>query len=123
MLDKNNESDYHYRIILTYEVPYNVLESTEPDKLSARETLYERLSSLVSEDRYDKFFVKLSMYQRKDSFNYLITFEAYFLSTVGLPMEEYVEASKIKEAAKKELEEYFNSMDCDFKQINLKILL
>ena len=122
-MKKNDEGDYHYRIILTYEVPYNVLESTDPDKLTARENLYENLAKMVPESRYDKFFVKLSMYQRKDSFNFLVTYEAYFMSTVGLPMEEWVEADEIKKAAKKELEEYFNSMDCDFKQLNIKVLL
>lgn len=122
-MNKINGCDYHYRIILTYELPYNIFESTDPDRLCARENLYERLANLVPEERYDKFFVKLSMYQRKDSFNYLVTYEAYFMSTVGLPMEEWVEADEIRKIAKKELEEYFNSLDCDFKQVNIKVLL
>ena len=45
------------------------------------------------------------------------------MTTVGLPMEEWVEADEIKEKAKKELEDYFNSMDCDFKQLNIQTLL
>ena len=122
-MNKNSDSDLHYRPLLTYEVPYNVLESNDPNKLGARENLYERLTEMIPSTRYDKFFVKLSMYQRKDSFNYLVTYEAYFMTTVGLPMEEWVEADEIKEKAKKELEDYFNSMDCDFKQLNIQTLL
>ena len=38
-------------------------------------------------------------------------------------MEEYVEAEKLKEKVKTELETFFNSLDCEFKQLTLKILL
>ena len=63
------------------------------------------------------------MYQLKDTFNFVITYEAFFRSTVGLPMEEYVEATELKNKAKTELEAFFNSMDCDYKQLNIKTLL
>jgi hypothetical protein len=63
------------------------------------------------------------MYQRKDTFNYIITYEAFFRSENGLPMEEYTKADDIKKEAKKELETFFTSLDCDFKQLTIKTLL
>jgi hypothetical protein len=38
-------------------------------------------------------------------------------------MEEYVSARELKDLIKKELEEFFNSVDCEYKQINIKTLL
>lgn len=38
-------------------------------------------------------------------------------------MQEYVGAEEIKEKAKKELENFFESVDCDYKQLNIKTLL
>lgn len=119
----NNENDYFYKIVLAYEIPYNVLDSNDPDVVSVRENLYENLTKMVPEPRYDKFSTKLCLYQRKDTFNYIVEYTAFFMSTVGLPMEEYVEAEKLKEKVKTELETFFNSLDCEFKQLTLKILL
>jgi hypothetical protein len=123
MIGKDNDCSYFYKIILSYEVPYNVLDSTEPEKVQARENLYGKLTKMVPEDEYDKFYVKLCMYQRKDTFNYIITYEAFFRSENGLPMEEYTKADDIKKEAKKELETFFTSLDCDFKQLTIKTLL
>ena len=122
-MNKNNENDYYYKIMLAYEIPYNVLDTDESAKVQARENLYTALGEIVPETRYEKFSVKLTMYQLKDTFNFVITYEAFFRSTVGLPMEEYVEATKLKNKAKTELEAFFNSMDCDYKQLNIKTLL
>ena len=119
----NNENDYFYKIVLAYEIPYNVLDSNDPDVVSVRENLYENLTKMVPEPRYDKFSTKLCLHQRKDTFNYIVEYTAFFMSTVGLPMEEYVEAEKLKEKVKIELETFFNSLDCEFKQLTLKILL
>jgi hypothetical protein len=55
--------------------------------------------------------------------NYIVTFKAFFRSTDGLPMEEYCEARDLKDNAKKELENFFSSVDCDYKQLNIKSLL
>ena len=118
-----NENDYYYKIMLAYEIPYNVLDTDESAKVQARENLYTALGEIVPETRYEKFSVKLTMYQLKDTFNFVITYEAFFRSTVGLPMEEYVEATELKNKAKTELEAFFNSMDCDYKQLNIKTLL
>jgi hypothetical protein len=38
----------------------------------------------------------------------------------GLPMEVYVCARDIKEGVQQELEDFFDSVDCEFKQINIK---
>ena len=35
----NNENDYFYKIVLAYEIPYNVLDSNDPDVVSIRENL------------------------------------------------------------------------------------
>jgi hypothetical protein len=122
-MNKNNDNNYYYRIVLAYEIPYNVLDSNTQDKVQARETLYDTLSNMVPEDKYEKFSVKLVLFQLDDTFNYIVTYEAFFRSTIGLPMEEWVEADEIKKKAKKELEAFFSSMDCDYKQINIKTLL
>lgn len=122
-MNKNSDNDYYYRIVLAYEIPYNVLESNTPDKVQARENLYDTLGNMVPEDKYEKFSAKLVLFQLKDTFNYIVTYEAFFRSTVGLPMEEWVEADEIKQKAKTEIETFFSAMDCDYKQINIKTLL
>ena len=61
----NNENDYFYKIVLAYEIPYNVLDSNDPDVVSVRENLYENLTKMVPEPRYDKFSTKLCLYQKR----------------------------------------------------------
>lgn len=124
-MNKNNDNDYYYRIVLAYEIPYNVLDNNNntADKVQARENLYDTLGNMVPEDKYEKFSVKLALFQLKDTFNYIVTYEAFFRSTAGLPMEEWVEADEIKQKAKVEIETFFSAMDCDYKQINIKTLL
>lgn len=115
-------NENYFKITLSYEIPYNVLDSQDPDVISARNTLYESLSKCIPE-RYDKFFVKLVLHQVKDTYNYLVTYDAFFRSTGDLPMEEYVEARDLKDSIKKEIEEFFSSVDCDYRQINIKTLV
>ena len=38
-------------------------------------------------------------------------------------MEEYVAARDLKDKIREEMEEFFNSVDCEYKQINIKTLL
>lgn len=121
-MNKNNDS-YYYKIVLAYEIPYNVLDSNDPDKILARENLYQAITKIIPTNKYDKFSVKLMLFQLKDTFNYVVMFDSFFRSTEGLPMSEYTEASKIKQAAKDELEKYFNSLDCDYKPLNIITLL
>lgn len=116
-------NDNYYKIILSYEIPYNILDSNDPDIMKARDILYEKLKNIIPDDKYEKFSVKLVLYQLKDNYNYLVTYESFFRSTTGLPMEEYVEARDLKDAVRAELENFFNSVDCDFKQLNIKSLL
>ena len=98
----NKSNDYYYKIVLSYEIPINILDSQDQDKVQAREILYETLKNLVPEDKYEKFSVKLVLHQLKDTFNYLVTYEAFFRSTSGLPMQEYVGAKrKSKEGIRK----------------------
>jgi len=122
MTHMENSINY-YKIIVAYEIPYNILDSQDPNLVQAREIMYDSLKNSVDSDKYEKFSVKLTLYQLRDTLNYLVTFEAFFRSTSGLPMEEYVGARDIKDKIKKELEEFFNSVDCDYKQLNIKTLV
>ena len=115
-------SDNYYKIILSYEIPYNVLDSTDPDIVRARDILYESLKDNLPE-KYERFSVKLVLFQLKDTLNYLVTYEAFFRSTTGLPMEEYVSARDLKDSINKEFEEFFCSVDCEYRQLNIKTLL
>ncbi len=115
-------NDNYYKITLSYEIPYNVIDSQDPNVIQARNILYEKLKDSIY-PKYEKFSVKLVLYQLKDTFNYLVTYEAFFRSLDGKPMEEYVEARDLKDSIKKELEDFFNSVDCDYKQLNIKTLL
>ena len=115
-------SDNYYKITLSYEIPYNILDSQDPNIIQARDILYERLKDEIP-PKYERFSVKLVLFQLKDTFNYLVTYEAFFRSLDGKPMEEYVEARDLKDRIKKELENFFNSVDCEYKQLNIKTLL
>lgn len=115
-------NDNYYNIKISYEIPYNILDSQDPDIIRARDILYENLKNNIPE-KYERFSVKLVLYQLKDTYNFLVTYDAFFRSVEGLPMEEYVSARELKDLIKKELEEFFNSVDCEYKQINIKTLL
>ena len=115
-------SENYYNIKISYEIPYNVLDSKDPDIIQARDILYENLKNNIPE-KYERFSVKLVLYQLKDTYNFLVTYDAFFRSTSGLPMEEYVDARELRDLIKKELEEFFNSVDCEYKQLNIKTLL
>lgn len=116
-MEQNN--DTYYRIHISYEIPYNVLDSTDPDVVKARDILYKRLKTNIPE-KYERFSVKLTLYQLRDTLNYLVTYSSFFRSLDGLPMEEYVSAREIKDNVKKELEDFFESVDCEYKEINIK---
>ena len=119
----SSEENYYYKIILSYETPINVLDDQDPNKVQAREVLYETLRDLVPDNgKYEKFSVKLLLHQLKDTMNYIITYEVFF-RTSGLPMREYVDAEELKESAKKEIENFLDSIDCDYKQLNIQPLL
>lgn len=115
-------NDNYYKITLSYEIPYNILDSQDPSVMKARDILYENLKNSIPE-RYERFSVKLVLHQIKDTLNYLVTYEAFFRSSGNLPMEEYVEARNIKDAVRAEIEEFFNSVDCEYKQTNIKALV
>jgi len=121
MIEGQKTDTYYYNICVSYEIPYNILDSDIPEVIQAREALYETLSSGIPE-KYEKFSVKLVLYQLKDTFNYVVAYTSFFRSQSGLPMEEYVEATKIKEKAQEELEDFFESVDCEYRRINIKTL-
>lgn len=39
-------NDNYYKIILSYEIPYNILDSQDPNIIQAREILYENLEMI-----------------------------------------------------------------------------
>lgn len=118
-IDKKDNSVYYYRIHVSYEIPYNVLDSQDEDITRARDILYDRLSKSIPE-KYERFSVKLVLSQLKDSLNYIVTYTSFFKCPEGLPMEEYLEAKEIKKNVERELEEFFDSIDCDYQQLNIK---
>lgn len=118
MVEGQKNDAYYYNICVSYEIPYNILDSEVPEIIKAREALYDSLSSGIPE-KYEKFSVKLVLYQLKDTFNYIVTYTGFFRSKEGLPMEEYVEAEKIKNKAQAEIEQFFDSVDCEYRKINI----
>lgn len=115
-------NDNYYKISLSYEIPYNILDSQDSNVISAREILYENLKNIIPE-KYEKLSVKLTLYQLKDTYNFLVSYDAYLRSIGDLPMEEYVGARDLKDKIKNELEEFFTSVDCEYKQLNIKPIL
>ena len=112
-IDKTKDNDvYYYRIHISYEIPYNVIDSNDEDIAQAREILYDRLSKSIPE-KYERFSVKLVLSQLKDSLNYIVTYTSFFKCPEGLPMEEYLEAKEIKERVEKELEELKRKMNAE----------
>lgn len=114
--------DNYYKISLSYEIPYNVLDSEDFNIIKARDILYETLKHSIPE-KYQKFWVKLVIHELKDTLNFIVTYDAFFKSSKGLPMQEYVEARDLKDSVKKEIEEFFDSVDCDYRQLNIKTLI
>lgn len=112
----------YYKISLSYEIPYNVLDSQDPDVTQARDNLYSRLAEIIPE-KYERISVKLVLYQLKDTFNFLVNYDAYLRTVEGYPMEEYVDARDVKEDIRFELEEFFNSVDCEYQQVSIKTLV
>lgn len=118
------KNDNYFKIVLSYEIPTNILDSNDPEIQQARDIFYDKLSATIPKDRYEKFSLKLSLYQLKDSYNYIVTYDAFFRGIGGnKPMEEYVDARDIKESIEKEFEDFFASVDCEFKQLTIKTLL
>jgi len=117
-----SEYDNYYKITLSYEIPYNVLDSKEESVSRARDILYESLKNNIPE-KYERFSVKLVLYQLRDTYNFLVTYDAFFKCTGEMTMAEYVEARDLKDKIKGEIEEFFDSVDCEYKQLNIKTLL
>jgi hypothetical protein len=46
-MEQSNTGSYYYNINISYEIPYNVLDSEEPNIVQARDILYSRLKEIV----------------------------------------------------------------------------
>lgn len=119
------EDCYYYKIIIVHELTSNPFDcSKDPNRKIAKDNLYEKLENLIPADgKHECFGTKLTMYQLKDSLNYISVYEVFFRSSGGMPMSEYVESETYRDQAKKELESYFGSQDCEFRQIMIKTLV
>lgn len=115
--------DNYFKIVLCYEISCNILDSQESSIKKGRDIFYDKLKDSIPPEKYEKFSLKLSLYQLKESFNYVICYEAFFRSREGLPMEAYVDARDLKENIQREFEDFFASVDCEYKQLNIKTLL
>lgn len=113
-----DQSLYYYKINVSYEIPYNVFDTTDQDIIKARDEIYDKLTKIIP-SKYEKFSVKLTLHQLKDNYNYLFCYNAFFRSIQGLPMEEYVNARDLKEDIEKELEDFFKAVDCEYRKINI----
>ena len=86
--------------------------------------MWEQIVNLaISNGLFAVLFLGLLIYQLKDTYNYLVSYSAFIRCSGELPMSEYVAARDIKDKIKNELEEFFNSVDCEYKQINIKSLV
>ncbi len=117
-----SDYDNYYKITLSYEIPYNVLDSKEESVSRARDILYESLKNNIPE-KYERFSVKLVLYQLRDTYNFLVTYDAFFKCTGEMTMAEYVEARDLKDKIKGEIEELFDCVDGEYKQLYIKTLL
>ena len=115
-----NQGTYYYNIALAYEIPYNVLDSEVPGVVEARNRLYETLSGGIP-GRYEKFSMKLVLHQLQDSLNYIVSYTCFFrIPSGGLPMEEWLEAEALKKSAQSEIEAFFDSVDVEYRKVNIK---
>jgi hypothetical protein len=121
-MSNNNCCDNYYKIVVSYELTSNILDDQSEDIRNLREILYKNIKESIP-SRYEIFSVKLTIHELMDTNNYVITYDAFFRSLDGLPMEEYVAARDIKDKIKSELEQFFDSADCDYRFINIKTLL
>lgn len=115
--------DNYYEIALAYELSVNVLEKISDERREMQVQLMNKIRDAFPKEGYNIFNTKFTMYQLPDSLNYIISFSAFFRSQGNLPMEDYVNARDVKDNIKSEIEDYFISVDCDFKQLNIKPLL
>jgi hypothetical protein len=119
----DNSNDTYYIIYLSYEIFSDVLNCPDEDISNARNILYDRLSTSIPRDKYDIFNSSIVTYQLPDNYNYLVTYSSYIRSVEGLPMEEYVAARDIRDTVKRELEDFFESINCEYKSLNIKALV
>jgi hypothetical protein len=118
-MDKANDV-YYYSICVSYEIPYNIIDSDEPGVKEARQELFDHLTSSIPSEKYEKFSVKVVLHQLEDTLNYLVTFTAFFRTCEGLPMEEYVGAREIKESIETEIEDFLERIDCEYRKVIIK---
>lgn len=118
----NTNHEYYYKISLSYEIPYNVLESSDHDVVSAKGVFLDTLKDIIPE-RYEKLSASICVYPIPNTFNSILSYDAFLRLQEGLPMEEYVNACGVRDKIKYSMEEFLDSIDCEYRQITLKTLL
>lgn len=118
----DNTRDTFYQIRLAYEVPYDILNDEKEEVVNAREILYERLNSRMSNSLVI-FNSSLVMHRLSDTYNYVLTYDSFFLDSINLPMSSYVEAKDLCEGLKEEFTNFFEALGIKYKILNVKALL
>lgn len=114
--------DTFYQLRLAYEVPYDILSDNKEDVVKAREILYERLNSKMKNSLVI-FNSSLVMHRLADTYNYVLTYDSFFLDNINLPMASYVQAKELCEELKEEFTNFFDALGIKYKILNVKALL
>lgn len=113
----------YYSIFLAFEVSKDVLNDTDIDVVTSRNLLYSKLNELIPSSEYETFSSSVVVYQIEDSYNYLITYSSFIRSNNRLPMDGYINTRSIKDEIKNEFIEFFNSINLEYKLVNIKSLV
>lgn len=114
----------YYSIFLAFKVTKDILnEADDEGIIEARNSLYKKLSSHISNQEYDIFSSTVVVYQTEDDYNYLIVYNSFIRNSDRLPMDGYVTVRDAKESIKKEFIDFFDSISLDYEQINIKSLV
>ena len=119
-----NVRESYYNIFLVFKVSKDVLNEMEDENIvTARNILYDRLNSFISEQEYDVFSSNVVIYQLEDEYNYLITYNSFIRNLDKLPMDGYVAVRDIKDSIKDEFIKFFDSISLEYKLLNIKALV
>lgn len=113
----------YYSIFLAFEVSKDVLNDTDIDVVTSRNLLYSKINELIPSSEYETFSSSVVVYQIEDSYNYLITYSSFIRSNNRLPMDGYINTRSIKDEIKNEFIEFFNSINLEYKLVNIKSLV
>lgn len=113
----------YYFISLSFSVIKDVLNDLNPEAAAARRIMYDELDECYNSlDNYRLFSKYLAIHQNDDNYNYVIEYSVFLRVNDLLPMENYVATRDIKDKIKKIFTDFFESINVDYEQINIKSL-